>query len=244
MALDLRGHGNSDRACDGQYNLDAYVSDVEGVIAQLDLSELVLIGHSLGAQIVAQLACTQSQRVRAVVFVDGGPYMREDVVGYLQHKFESQSWSHPSVFEYAALLGKNLPFAARETLEGVATAALRPTASGRFELKADPRLRINMGVTRTAAVDAWQALVGTAFPILLARGSASGLLSKSGAQQTENALPNCRAVTIARAGHAVMLDNPRKLALEIREFIRRIDPVARASRTGRTETTALTVSEP
>ncbi|MGV9295614.1 alpha/beta fold hydrolase [Amycolatopsis sp. NPDC003676] len=54
LVLDIRGRGLSD---DGPgYDLDAYASDVEAVIDQLQLSEPLLFGHSMGARIAAKAA--------------------------------------------------------------------------------------------------------------------------------------------------------------------------------------------
>jgi pimeloyl-ACP methyl ester carboxylesterase len=53
-ALSLRGHGAS--GCDGAYSaqgLDAYVEDVESVLARID-EPLVLIGHSMGGLVVSR----------------------------------------------------------------------------------------------------------------------------------------------------------------------------------------------
>jgi len=47
LALDARGHGESDRAADGDYSMDASVGDLAGVIGSLDAPP-VLIGASMG----------------------------------------------------------------------------------------------------------------------------------------------------------------------------------------------------
>ncbi|ATY11754.1 alpha/beta hydrolase [Amycolatopsis sp. AA4] len=54
LVLDVRGRGLSD---DGpSYALDAYAADVDAVIDQLQLSEPLLFGHSMGARIAARAA--------------------------------------------------------------------------------------------------------------------------------------------------------------------------------------------
>jgi N-formylmaleamate deformylase len=53
---DLRGRGRSDRSGPGRYTLDDYVADLDAVIAAFDLRSPVLMGHSLGARIVARWA--------------------------------------------------------------------------------------------------------------------------------------------------------------------------------------------
>ncbi|GAB3348969.1 alpha/beta fold hydrolase [Amycolatopsis echigonensis] len=60
LVLDIRGRGLSDDAPGAGplhgYDLDAYASDVDAVIDQLQLSDPVLLGHSMGARIAAKAA--------------------------------------------------------------------------------------------------------------------------------------------------------------------------------------------
>ena len=45
---DLRGHGDSDWAPDGDYTRDAFVADLEGFREALGLEHFILMGHSMG----------------------------------------------------------------------------------------------------------------------------------------------------------------------------------------------------
>ena len=48
LAIDLRGHGRSDPARDGDYSVEAMAGDIESVVAALGLRRFVLVGHSMG----------------------------------------------------------------------------------------------------------------------------------------------------------------------------------------------------
>lgn len=64
---DRRGHGKSDPGPSG-FDLDTLADDVASIIDHLDLHDLVLVGHSAGAQeVVRHVARDGDQRVRAVV---------------------------------------------------------------------------------------------------------------------------------------------------------------------------------
>ena len=71
LAPDLRGRAAS-RALPGPYGVAAYVRDMLAVLDALDIERSLLVGHSLGAYVVAQLAADHPQRARGVVLVDGG----------------------------------------------------------------------------------------------------------------------------------------------------------------------------
>lgn len=67
IVADRRGHGRSDLAPSG-YDLDALAGDVATIIEQLDLRNVVLVGHSAGAQeIVRYITRHGRERVRALV---------------------------------------------------------------------------------------------------------------------------------------------------------------------------------
>src|SRR3954468_16930915 len=72
-SVDLRGHGNSDWAPDGDYTLDAFAGDVHAVAASLEQLP-VLVGASLGG--IASLAAigeSATPIARALVLVDVAP---------------------------------------------------------------------------------------------------------------------------------------------------------------------------
>lgn len=54
VAIDLRGWGQSEAAAEG-YGLADLAADVGGVIAELNLSRYVLVGHSMGGKIAQTL---------------------------------------------------------------------------------------------------------------------------------------------------------------------------------------------
>lgn len=76
VACDLRGHGDSDKP--GIYSLPHYVADLHGLLEALDLERPVLVGHSLGGQVVSQYAGLFAEVPRALVSVEGlGPPFRD-----------------------------------------------------------------------------------------------------------------------------------------------------------------------
>ncbi len=70
VALDLRGHGDSDPAEDGDYSVAALADDVTAVADQLDLRRFVLAGHSLGASVAIEYAGRHPERVSGLLLVD------------------------------------------------------------------------------------------------------------------------------------------------------------------------------
>jgi pimeloyl-ACP methyl ester carboxylesterase len=74
VAVDLRGHGLSEKPDDG-YDMQSVTNDVAGllrVLATQGYVRPVVIGQSLGGNVVVELAHKYPELVRGVVAVDGG----------------------------------------------------------------------------------------------------------------------------------------------------------------------------
>jgi lipase len=71
VAPDLRGRGGS-RDVGGQSGLRAHARDVAALMSELDLRDVVLVGHSMGAYLAPVVAQEVGDRVTRLVLVDGG----------------------------------------------------------------------------------------------------------------------------------------------------------------------------
>jgi pimeloyl-ACP methyl ester carboxylesterase len=83
VALDLAGHGESGGGRH-DWTMRAFGRDVAAVVDHLDLREVVLIGHSMGVDVVVEAAVELEGRLRGLVLVDqykslGHPDSREQV---------------------------------------------------------------------------------------------------------------------------------------------------------------------
>jgi pimeloyl-ACP methyl ester carboxylesterase len=71
LALDQRGHGESDKP-DGGYDFASVAGDVAAFIDELGLERPVVGGHSWGGNVAVQYAATHPERPAGLVLVDGG----------------------------------------------------------------------------------------------------------------------------------------------------------------------------
>lgn len=69
LALDLRGHGESD-APEGDYSMPTFAGDVAWLIAELGLERPVVVGHSMGGVIAFELAYLEPDLPAAIVMID------------------------------------------------------------------------------------------------------------------------------------------------------------------------------
>jgi len=79
VALDLAGHGLSQRRAGAPYHFIDYVGDVAAVAETLGWHKFSLLGHSLGAGVAALLAGTWPDRIHRLALLEGlGPITDPD----------------------------------------------------------------------------------------------------------------------------------------------------------------------
>jgi pimeloyl-ACP methyl ester carboxylesterase len=72
LALDQRGHGESDQPASG-YDFPTVVADLAGFVDAVGIDQpCVLVGHSWGASVVLHYGVAHPDRTAGVVMVDGG----------------------------------------------------------------------------------------------------------------------------------------------------------------------------
>ena len=75
IALDMRGHGESDKPKDG-YRVFRFAKDLSEVLDKLDISSADLLGHSMGCAVIwAYLDLFGNSRAERLVLVDQAPCM-------------------------------------------------------------------------------------------------------------------------------------------------------------------------
>ena len=84
IALDARGHGQSDAPATG-YRYSDLAADVAGVIEAMEFETATLLGHSLGAHTAAVVAANYPALVSAVILEDP-PWRDEDPVVDLEER--------------------------------------------------------------------------------------------------------------------------------------------------------------
>jgi non-heme chloroperoxidase len=90
VALDQRGHGDSDRPSAG-YTMDAFAGDVLGAMDALDIEHATIVGHSMGSFVARRLAERAPRRISRLVLVGTAMSPRNAIVAELQTAIESLS---------------------------------------------------------------------------------------------------------------------------------------------------------
>ena len=112
LAVDLRGRGLSDKPPSG-YSEEHHLRDLKCVMDDLQLENVVLMGHSLGSYISMGFAARHPERVAGLILIDGGgelpPAHWDRVMAAIQPAIARLERSFPSVDDFLDLM-KQAPF--------------------------------------------------------------------------------------------------------------------------------------
>ena len=100
LALDFRGHGDSSRDKDGKYDVELHTSDFLAVVQQLGIRRLVIVGHSMGADVAIRASAELQPRLAGLVVVDYGPEINEKGGGRVREDFENSLRPYASPVDY------------------------------------------------------------------------------------------------------------------------------------------------
>ena len=214
-AVDLRGHGDSEWAVDGDYTLDAFAGDVLA-ISRTFTAPPAFVGASLGG--ISSLAAigehTDESVARALVLVDVAPRIeqqgRERIGSFMAEHMDDGFASLDEVADAIAAYNPHRP--RPSNLSGLSK-NLRQRENGRWYWHWDPAFiggRLGgTDETRSSLVDPERlskAARNITVPTLLVRGRVSDLLSEEGAQELLQLVPHAEMVDVVGAGHMVAGD--------------------------------------
>ena len=225
MALDQRGHGDSDWAPDGVYSSEAYVQDIHGIVEALALDDFVLIGLSLGGRNALTYAALHHDGVRALAIVDVAPQVMRAGAENIR-RFMQQEDELDSVDEFVARVQRYSPRRPVEQIRGSIMHNLKQLPTGKWTWKYDRLLRTPGRPTRSAPEmpeQLWGYVESLQCPTLVVRGGESDLIAMETAEAMSHRIPNGRLATVPKAGHLVTGDNPAGFQQAITVFLEELD---------------------
>jgi len=221
VSIDLRGHGESDWAKDGDYHFQSFANDVEKVARSFERPP-VLVGASLGG-ISSLLTAAGNSTAAALVLVDIATRMEpkgaERIMNFMRAKLDGFA----SLEEAADAIAAYNPHRRRpKDLSGLRK-NLRERPDGRFEWHWDPAF-MSSRPGQPAEPPNFQSLDDLAraltIPTLLVRGRMSDLLSQEGADHFLELVPHAKFADVSGAGHMVAGDRNDAFAKSVVDFLR------------------------
>ncbi len=220
VAVDQRGHGDSQWCPHQRYSLDDLYEDLHAVVEARGLKRFTLIGHSLGGRVSMLYASRHPEQLERLVLVDitaGRPNVAPDAdLSRITETPPPRDFESPE--QATDYLGRLLSRAPAHMIDESVRHGIRQIEGGRYTWKYDPAL---LQRTRNAApaVDLWSAVKSVPVPTLLQYGSLSNVVTPELAERMAATMPRCSVERIDAAGHALFTDRPDAFAASVERFL-------------------------
>jgi len=218
VALDQRGHGDSEWSYALEYGPEAHAGDVAAFVDHLGLRRFALVGMSMGCLNAIHYALGHPERLAALVAVDAGPSVRLEG-GLRIIDFRRETAELDSLDQYLEHAMRFNPRRDPRLLRRSLLHNLRRLPSGKWTWKTDPRPWLDVDDLTRRMAKLWSELPTIRCPTLVVRGAESDVFLDEHAERFARALPDGRWVRVERAGHTIQGDNPRGLVDELRRFL-------------------------
>ena len=220
LALDQRGHGDSEWSPAMEYTPADHLGDLEAVADRLGLDSFVMVGQSLGGMNALGYAIAHPRRLAGLVLVDVGPEPNWRGASRIAD-FVLGTDGLSTLDDYVERARAFNPLRDPDLLRASLRHNLRELPDGGWTWKYDRRHLSPEYFQRFKGwlASAHRGLDRVSCPTLVVRGALSDVLAEEDAQRFAAGLPDGRAVTVDGAGHTVQGDNPRGLACALSEFL-------------------------
>jgi pimeloyl-ACP methyl ester carboxylesterase len=208
-ALDLRGHGDSERPAGG-YALRDFAADVIAFMDERGLGRATLVGHCMGSLVAQRVALDAPRRVSGLVLASSMTSARRiEGAGELRQGVEALGETVPAEFArefqagtvYGPLPDEFMDGVVRESLK-VPARVWRATLAGLLDDDHAPHL----GRIRT--------------PTLLLWGDRDALLGRAEQDALTAALAGSELVVYPETGHSPHWERPERFARDLEAFLR------------------------
>lgn len=228
VALDARGHGDSDWAPDGNYGQDVMVRDVQGVLVDLGVARPVLVGASMGGGTSLVAVGEGHIDASALILVDVVPRIEDAGASRIQDFMGQKAEGFNSLEEVAVAISSYRRERVRpRSLEGLAK-NVRLWPDGKYHWHWDPLYLAGVR-NRTRRYERLSACArNLTLPTLLVRGGSSDVVSEQGAREFLQMCPQAELHNIEKAGHMVAGDRNDVFGEAAIEFLVRTVPVGGA----------------
>jgi pimeloyl-ACP methyl ester carboxylesterase len=220
LALDLRGHGDSEWVRPPAYRPADYADDLARFITRMDLRHAIVAGHSMGGIATLAFAAQHPELARAIVVIDVAVVSTQRRDRYLQRlrALPTVIYRDLTTAMERYRLMPNEGEIAPAVLAAVAERSLAPAPGGGYTLKFD---RESFFGGDGLPVEATIRSIG--IPLLLVRAEFSRIMKAEAAARAAESNPRARLLTIPGVHHHLLLERPDLLAAAIRDFAASLD---------------------
>ena len=209
LAIDLRGHGDSDWHVEGNYSINAYKHDLVTIIKKLGRSAS-LVGASLGGMISLSLAGDKdnSELCSSLVMVDIGIYPDPEGSDRILNFMQSRNEGFESLEDAAKTISNYLPHRKKPKDTKGLIKNLRLKEDGKYYWHWDPRFiqKREQNKRKNFYVSLEQSAKRVTVPTLLIRGALSDVVTQKDVRLFLSTIPHAEFEEIQKAAHMLVGD--------------------------------------
>jgi pimeloyl-ACP methyl ester carboxylesterase len=219
LALDQRGHGQTQWAPPTAYDTTEMVEDLDAFVRALGLENFALLGLSMGGIVSFAWAGRRPPSLGRLVIVDIAPEIDVEGLKRIQAGVVRSDVFDSREEAFARARADNpIPPEAHQRYR--VDYSLMRMEDGRFTYRYDRALRDPKNPRKgIPAEEGWRLVANIAVPTLLVRGALSDILTRPVAEKMAAAMRDCRLVEIAGSGHPVPLDKPEEFLAAVKTFL-------------------------
>ncbi|MDB5430144.1 MAG: hsaB [Caulobacter sp.] len=222
VAVDLRGHGDSDWPADGRYDLTAFAKDLRAVLAQLPTRPAV-VGASIGGlAALAALTDGGESLASALVLIDAAPWVDTAGSQRLAGLMRRHAEGFASLDEAAAAASELSP--RRRPADPQTLRAQMRCEGGRYYWRWDPRFLTGFDMASVADLEA--SVGALKLPTLVMHGQASTVVTETEMARFHTLMPTAEFAEVEGAGHLVAAEQADAFNALLLEFLERRAPRA------------------
>jgi pimeloyl-ACP methyl ester carboxylesterase len=219
IALDQRGHGESQWCEDGAYSISDHFSDLVCFVEVLGLKDLIIIGHSMGGRNALFYTACHPQNVKRLVLVDARPASNQKNSKALRHDLRTLPFEAVSLSEVSRSVQKLYPYLSKKTCQHIACYGYRRITGSKFVPKFDVRMSLQSDRLGCITENLWPFLINITCPTLIIRGKESSFLSRADARKMCNILQRATLGEIPMATHMPVQENLSSFQKVLSEFL-------------------------
>ncbi len=217
ISLDLRGHGESDRAANGIYTFDDLYVDLDAFVLAAGLENLVICGLSLGGTLAYTYASRNPELVSVLVIAESAPESRREGRDAIRN-FTSGPFEFASMDELVKKVQTLTPHRSEDQVRRSLVHSVGPVGDGKWGWKYDPAIS-TLHSSYGSPEARWAALESIRMPTLLVRGEDSDITSEEIYLRMSALIPSSQIASVPGAGHRVSGDNPSEFNSALRGFL-------------------------
>jgi len=224
ISLDLRGHGDSAWAADGDYSIDAFIGDIRAVMTALP-DPPILVGASIGG-IACLMAAAEymAPPARALVLVDVVPTMPGAGLDRIRAFMDAGAGGFTDIDAAAAAVARFFPHRPYTGSGDGLKHNLRRGSDRRLYWHWDPAFHAGSKQREAGGMLARMAAAARCLriPALLVSGARSEVVNREGAAQLLKLMPQAQWIQVPDAAHMVAGDQNDSFNTAVSEFVHRL----------------------